>query len=239
MELVVDDMRFVLRKYDLDSRRYVADVHAQKIINVESSTKARLQYLTTYFQPITFASNTLIEIAWSSFPSSKEAVQMLRKFASKYQHYLKLPKSISEFREERDKTQAIDDRMNMLFLCLCDMLQAPTENIVQDVEFLIRRTECPMQGDQGDLLALAIDQSPFSGQLTVVQMLISAGATPDIANKRFDNLLGRPIMTEKERLYRKMLRRRPEMLKLAAAKGLLCEALAVRRPHAFLFGKTR
>ena len=36
-------------------------------------------------------------------------------------------------------------------------------------------------------------------------------------------LLGRPIMTEEERLYRKIRRRRPAMLKLAAAYGLLCE----------------
>ena len=192
MDLVVDDMRFVLRKHDLDARRYVADVYAPNMIKVESLTDTRLQYLATYFQPITFASSTLIEIAWSSLPSSAEAVQMLRVFASKYQHYLKLPKSITDFREERDKALACDDRHNMLFLCLCDVLQAPTENIVQDVEFLICKTACPMQGDQGDLLSLAIDQSPFSGQLTVVQMLISAGATSnnarDIANKRFDNL---------------------------------------------------
>lgn len=37
------------------------------------------------------------------------------------------------------------------------------------------------------------------------------------------NLLGRPIMTEEERLYRKIQRRRPKMLKLASSKGLLCE----------------
>ena len=36
------------------------------------------------------------------------------------------------------------------------------------------------------------------------------------------DLIGRPIMTEEERLYRKILRRRPRMLELAAAKGLLC-----------------
>ena len=36
-------------------------------------------------------------------------------------------------------------------------------------------------------------------------------------------LLGRPIMTEEERLYRKILRRRPKMLELAAEKGLLCD----------------
>ena len=32
-----------------------------------------------------------------------------------------------------------------------------------------------------------------------------------------------PIMTEEERLYRKIQRRSPKMLKLAASKGLLCE----------------
>lgn len=36
-------------------------------------------------------------------------------------------------------------------------------------------------------------------------------------------LLGRPIMTEAERLYRKILRRRSKMLKLAARYGLLCD----------------
>ena len=34
-------------------------------------------------------------------------------------------------------------------------------------------------------------------------------------------LLGGPIMTEAERLYRKILRRRPKMLELAAKYGLL------------------
>ena len=38
------------------------------------------------------------------------------------------------------------------------------------------------------------------------------------------DLIGRPIMTEEERLYRKILRRRPRMLQLAAAKGLLCDS---------------
>ena len=36
-------------------------------------------------------------------------------------------------------------------------------------------------------------------------------------------LLGRPIMTEEERLYRKILRRHPKKLKLAALKELLCD----------------
>ena len=51
--------------------------------------------------------------------------------------------------------------------------------------------------------------------------------TEDSKNSEGDsyiiNLLGRPIMTEEERLYRKIQRRRPKMLKLASLKGLLCE----------------
>ena len=47
---------------------------------------------------------------------------------------------------------------------------------------------------------------------------------PNVTEAYIWDLIGRPIMTEEERLYRKILRRRPRMLELAAAKGLLCDS---------------
>lgn len=189
-EVVVHGMRFVLREFELTNRRYVADLYADRLIDIESSNDARKQFFQTYFHPITFASRNLIEIAWPLSLSAAEAMQMLTEFASKYQQYLRLPKSILEIRNAYDNSLANDDRMQ--FLCVCDMLQAPTQNIVEDVKFLIGKTICPVKGDEADLLCLAIDQPSFPGQLEVVQMLISAGAptnkAEDIANRRFDNL---------------------------------------------------
>ena len=47
---------------------------------------------------------------------------------------------------------------------------------------------------------------------------------PILTEAEIIRLLGRPIMTEEERLYRKISRRSPYMLELAAKKGLLCES---------------
>lgn len=53
---------------------------------------------------------------------------------------------------------------------------------------------------------------------------IPSGSILTLTEADIVHLIGKPMMTEEERLYRKILRRRPKMLELAAAKGLLCDS---------------
>lgn len=80
---------------------------------------------------------------------------------------------------------------NEAFSTLVEILKHPTCTVKYDVEFLISKIVCPVQGDQ-DLLCIVFDQPTFPGQLCVAQQLIAAGAPTDtakvIANSKFENL---------------------------------------------------
>ena len=84
---------------------------------------------------------------------------------------------------------------HILFKCLLDVLQNPTESIQDNVIFLIDRALVPVEDPDGqeDLVHIVIASTPFKGQATIARMLVAAGAPTthrarECANSKFDGL---------------------------------------------------
>lgn len=95
-----------------------------------------------------------------------------------------------------------------LFKCLHTVLSNPTENIQDDVIFLIDRALVPVEDPdrQEDLVYLVIASTPFKGQATVARMLVAAGAPTtyrarDCANSKFDGLWNMLFGTHENMIY--------------------------------------
>ena len=97
--------------------------------------------------------------------------------------------SMQNIQSRYESGEVIPD--NEAFSTLVEILKHPTCTVKYDVEFLISKIVCPVEGDE-DLLCIVFDQPTFPGQLNVAQQLVAAGAPTNnakiIANSKFENL---------------------------------------------------
>ena len=74
---------------------------------------------------------------------------------------------------------------------LIDILSNPDAQTESDVDFLISKTVCPVDGET-DLLSIVFSQNTFPGQLNIARMLIAAGAPTEkgrsILNAKFEHM---------------------------------------------------